>query len=75
MAEAFEPLAQVRKEFKVNWYRSPIENSRLKQLTKRTDIRGFVQTIGYLLLVAATASVAFYFFTNRMWQSCPMENW
>ncbi len=67
MAQTFEPLAQVRKEFKVNWYRSPIENARLKALTKRSDLKGWLQSIGYLVLVAATAFVAFYFFTNRMW--------
>jgi fatty acid desaturase len=41
------------------WYRSPIERSTLRTLTRKSNFRGFLQTFGHLLLLAATASAAY----------------
>ena len=62
MAEEREPMAQVRKDFRIAWYRSPIEPARLKELTRRSDLRGAVQAGGHLLLLAITAAVSWYCF-------------
>ena len=40
MKNGFQPLSQIRKSFKVRWYRSPIENSTLKELCLRSILKG-----------------------------------
>jgi fatty acid desaturase len=44
----------------VKWYRTPVETQELKRLHERSDLRGFAQTLGYLLLLALTGSMAFF---------------
>ncbi len=34
MAVEHEPMEQVRKSFRLSWYRSPIDPTRLKELTR-----------------------------------------
>jgi fatty acid desaturase len=67
MAQQNEPLDEVRKNFKVNWRRRPIEASQPKALTARSDIQGFLQTIGFLLVLAATGTATWLFFDHRTW--------
>jgi fatty acid desaturase len=67
MAEQYEPLTQVRKSFQVNWIRCPIEPARLRELTKRSDLQGFLQTAGFLLMLAATGAATWLFFDHRIW--------
>jgi fatty acid desaturase len=54
-------------EEKINWYRTPIERSLLKQLTVRNDWRGLLQSASILLLYAVTVFFSYYFFAQRMW--------
>jgi len=67
MAQQYESLEEIRKNFKINWRRSPIEPARLRELTARSDIQGFLQTVGFLLVLAATAAATWLFFDHRMW--------
>ena len=62
-----EPLESVRKNFKINWRRCPIEAPRLRELTARSDVQGFLQTIGFLLILAATGTATWLFFDRHMW--------
>jgi fatty acid desaturase len=39
----------------------------MKQLTRRSDLRGFLQTGSLLLIYAATVYASFYFFRQRLW--------
>ena len=41
------------------WYRSPIERSTLRTLTRKSNFRGFLQTAAHLLLLSGTASAAY----------------
>jgi len=50
----------------IDWYRSPISTELFKQLHKRSDWLGWVQTGGFLLIVAATGSLA-YFSWSQGW--------
>lgn len=45
---------------KINWYRTPIDRDLLAHLNRRSDLKGFAQTLGHLGLLAATAVLAFY---------------
>ena len=67
MAEAHEPLEQVRKDLQIRWYRCPIEPARLRELTRRSDLQGFLQTIGHILLLAVTGACTWVFFSRGIW--------
>ena len=62
-----EPLQEVRKNFQVRWYRSPIEPGKLKELTRRSDLQGWFQTLGHIVLMAITGAATWYFFDRRIW--------
>jgi fatty acid desaturase len=67
MSEAFEPLQEVRKSFKVSWYRCPIEPAVLKDHTSRSNLQGFLQAIGHLAIIALAAFFTCYFFGRGIW--------
>ena len=63
----FPPLSEVRKNLRVGWYRCPIAPEKLRELSRRSDLRGGFQAIGHLALWAATGVAAYGFFTQQMW--------
>ena len=67
MAVEHEPMEQVRKSFRIGWYRSPIDPARLKELTRRSDLRGAFQTFGHLILLVITAVATWYSFNQKVW--------
>ena len=67
MPDVHEPLQQVRKDFQVRWYRCPIEPARLRDLTRRSDMQGFIQTLGHILLLSITGLCTWLFFDRGMW--------
>ncbi len=67
MARKYEPLEKVRESLRIPWYRCPIEPARLRELTRRSDLRGFFQTLGHLVLLAITALATWYFFNHGIW--------
>ncbi len=50
----------VRRNRAISWYRSPIPPTELKTLHTRSDLKGACQTLGYLGILVATASLALY---------------
>jgi fatty acid desaturase len=52
---------------KIKWYHSPIDRNTMRELTKRRNLPGLVQSIGMLLVYASTISLSLYFFHMRMW--------
>ena len=44
---------------KVAWYRSPVSREQLQALNQRSDFQGFLQTGGYLGLLALTGTIAY----------------
>ena len=67
MSDTYKPLQEVRKNFKVDWYRCAIESAELKKLTDRSDIKGMWQAAGHLLLMACTAFFTYSFFIREIW--------
>ena len=61
------PLADVRRNLHIRWYRCPIERERLRELAAPRDSRGLMQAAGHLGLWAATGASAFYCFTHQLW--------
>jgi len=44
----------------VTWYRTPLAPAVLKELHERSDVRGFLQTLGYLGVLGLTSGTALY---------------
>ena len=63
----FRPLAEVRRDFRVKWYRSPVEPALLRELMRRSDWRGGLHSVGHLLLWAATGALVWLLFAAELW--------
>ena len=45
---------------RINWYRSPVTADDLAKLNRRSDWKGFLQSVGHLGLLALTGAAAWY---------------
>lgn len=65
------PLSEfTRKERKspvINWYRTPIPKEAFKALHEKDDIKGAVQTLGYLAILLTTGVLAYISFHHWAW--------
>ena len=52
---------------RIQWYRCPIEPAKLRELTKRSDVKGLLFVFGQLTLFGITAYLAHYFFAHQSW--------
>ena len=52
---------------KINWYRTLIPRDRLKELNRRSDARGLLQSVSFLALMFASGFASFYVFKNFAW--------
>lgn len=52
---------------KIPWYRTPVPKERLKELTRRSNLKPLAHVGGHLLVSAATAYFVFYAFGNLAW--------
>jgi fatty acid desaturase len=64
---AYKPLAKVRDTLRVEWYRCPIPGAQLRALSRRSDLQGWFQTLGHLVLFAGTGVLAAYLFVQQQW--------
>ena len=64
---SYKPLADVRKTLRVKWYRSPIEPEKLRELSRRSDLQGWIQAGGHLALFAVTGTLVFLFWAQQNW--------
>jgi fatty acid desaturase len=55
-----EPCVPARKGRQIRWYRTPIDAALLRELSRRSDLRGALQTLGYLGIYATTAGLSIY---------------
>ena len=51
-------------DFKISWYRSPIDPALLAELMQRNDFRGWLQTLGHLGYFFLTGMLAYFAFLN-----------
>lgn len=64
---SYEPLADIRKSLRVQWYRSPIEPAKLRELSRRSDLQGWIQAGGHLALFALTGTLVYIFWAQQAW--------
>lgn len=62
-----EFTAKERKAPVIDWYRSPIARAEFLALHEKSDVKGAAQTLGYLAILAATATAAFYSVWHWAW--------
>lgn len=67
MTRVNETMKAVRESFRIPWYRSPVDQAGLKELTLRSDLRGALQTLGHIVLIVITGAASWYFFNNGIW--------
>ncbi len=59
----------------MKWYRCPIDPARLRELMRRGDLQGALQTLGHLGLSAAAGVATAYFFVQGMWLPFAIALW
>jgi fatty acid desaturase len=64
---SYQPLEEVRKTLRVEWYRCPIPGSKLRELSKRSDAQGWFQAGGHLGLFIVTGSLVYLFWAQQWW--------
>jgi fatty acid desaturase len=67
MNTEYMPLSEVRDTLRVEWYRCPVSVERLRELNQRSDLQGWLQAGGHLVLVAAAGTLAYNFWAQGMW--------
>ena len=66
-AESFEPLQNVRKDFRVEWYRCPIQHAKLREVMRPNDMQGWIQAGGHLSIAVVTGIATLCCFHYEMW--------
>ena len=64
---SYQPLSDVRKSLRVDWYRCPMEPGKLRELSKRSDAQGWFQAGGHLALFALTGTLVYLFWSEANW--------
>ncbi len=54
---SWEELDIVRRDYSVSWYRCPIKPERLRELTKKSDLKAALQAFGFLALLLALGTI------------------
>ena len=57
---ALEQTAATKRPRPVSWYRSPLEPAAMRKLHERSDLLGWLQSLGYLGVLLLTGSLAWY---------------
>ena len=64
---SYPPLAEVRKDLRVEWYRCPIDGPKLRELSRRSDLQGWYQAGGHLALFLLTGALTYFFWLQQIW--------
>lgn len=62
-----KPVVQERPKPRIKWYRCPVPREELKKLNQKSDLKGLLQTGGYLGLLAFNGSLAVYSAMHWPW--------
>ena len=72
---SYPPLSEVRKTLRVKWYRCPISHERLRELSERSDKKGFIQAGGHLGIYFLLAALTALFWTQQSWVAFVLSLW
>ncbi len=64
---SYQPLSEVRKTLRVDWYRCPMPPGALRELSRRSDAQGWFQAGGHFGMFLLTGALVFGLWWNEMW--------
>ena len=67
MSTKSESLDELFRNFKVDWYRCPIDRATLRDAMRKSDLQGLFQAVGHLMLAACPAALTIYFYLQEQW--------
>jgi rubredoxin---NAD+ reductase len=57
----------IQDECQVDWYRVPVDPDKLKELNRRSNLKGLIQAGGYLAIILGTATGTYFAWTYFSW--------
>ncbi|MCY4465312.1 MAG: fatty acid desaturase [Chloroflexi bacterium] len=64
---SYQPLSEVRKTLRVDWYRCPTKPGRLRELSRRSDAQAWLQAGGHFALFLLTGALILACWLNEWW--------
>jgi fatty acid desaturase len=64
---SFQPLSEVKDTLKPQWYRSKILPEKFRELSKRSDLKGWRQAGGHFGLFCLTGALVYLTWTQGLW--------
>ncbi len=71
----YPPLSDVRKRLKIDWYRCPVDSEVLRRLTRKSNAKGLLQSIGHLALIVGLGALAVVLFERQQWVAAAIALW
>jgi fatty acid desaturase len=62
-----DPMAEREGTVDIHWYRVPLDKETMKELTRRSDWQGLLQTVGFLLVLCFTGAAAWLAWSRLPW--------
>ena len=75
MGATYRPLAEVRKDLRVRWYRCPLDREKLRAFSQLSDLQGWIQAGGHLALFVGTGTLAYIFWSQQSWLGFLVALW
>ena len=72
---SYPPLSEVRKKLRVKWYRCPISHERLRELSTRSNRKGWVQAGGHLGVYFLLVALTVWFWSQQVWIAFALSLW
>ena len=63
----WQPLSEVRKSLRVDWYRCKMRPGRLRELSRRSDAQAWFQAGGHFALFLLTGALVFACWLEELW--------
>lgn len=64
---SYPPLSEIRNRLDVQWYRSAIDPKRFRELSSRSDLKGWVQAGGHLGFFILTGTLVYLSWAQQAW--------
>ncbi|MFK7856219.1 MAG: fatty acid desaturase [Granulosicoccus sp.] len=75
MNTSYPPLSEVRKTLRVKWYRCPIDHDRLRELSTRSDKKGWIQAGGHVGLYLVFVVITVALWVQQAWLAFMVSLW
>ena len=63
----YKSITYLKKNFKINWYRSTVEKNKFREFAARNNFKGFLHAFGHLFFWFLTGFLSYVFFNKEAW--------